>query len=140
MIDISKNINNSKLIKSIEVFLIVLFILLIAWDLYLAVTPPNGNTISRVIQDNVVSGKYILTYFWGAVCANLFFPLKQAPKINPTVGTIIMYIIAILIWIANPKELVESVLDTNIYRYGLSMVFGFIIGFIFWRQSLVGSN
>lgn len=134
MIELKKLINKDSIIKKIELFLIVLFIVLIAWDLFLAVTKPDNNTISNVIQNNVDSGIYILTYFWGAICANLFFPLKHKPKINPTVGTIVMYIIALLIWIANPKETVENMLDTNLYRYGLGMVFGFVVGFVFWRQ------
>ena len=134
MIELKKIVNSEVVIKRIENFLIVLFVVLIAWDLYLAVTKPDNNTISRVIQDNVDSGKYILTYFWGAICANVFFPIKHKPKINPTVGTIIMYVIALLIWIADPKETVEHFLDADLYRYGLGMVFGFIIGFVFWRQ------
>lgn len=134
MIELKKIVNSEVVIKRIENFLIVLFVVLIAWDLYLAVTKPDNNTISRVIQDNVDSGKYILTYFWGAICANVFFPIQHKPKINPTVGTIIMYVIALLIWIADPKETVEHFLDADLYRYGLGMVFGFIIGFVFWRQ------
>ncbi|WP_299385564.1 hypothetical protein [uncultured Lacinutrix sp.] len=136
MIEIKKIVNSEVVIKRIEYFLITLFVVLIAWDLYLAVTKPDNNTISRVIQINVDSGKYILTYFWGAICANVFFPLHRPPKINPTVGTIIMYVIALLIWIANPKETVEEFLDADLYRYGLGMVFGFIIGFVFWRQQV----
>ncbi len=136
MIEIKKLANSKVVIRRIELFLIVLFVVLIAWDLYLAITKPENNTISRVIQDNVDSGKYILTYFWGATCANIFFPLHRAPKINPTVGSIIMYVIALLIWIADPKETVEQFLDADLYRYGLGMVFGFIIGFVFWRQQV----
>ena len=47
-----------------------------------------------------------------------------------------MYVIALLIWIADPKETVEEFLDADLYRYGLGMVFGFIIGFVFWRQQV----
>jgi len=134
MIEIKKKVNDKNIIKRIEIFLIVLFIILIGWDLYLAVTLPDNNTISRVIQNNVDSGKYILTYFWGATCANVFFPLKRKPKINPTIGTIVMYVIALLIWRSNPEAHLEPIVATNLYHYGLVMVFGFVIGFIFWRQ------
>lgn len=140
MIEIKKIVNSNLVIKRIELFLIVLFIVLIVWDLYLAVTKPEFNTISRVIQDNVDSGKYLLTYFWGAICANIFFPLKRKPTINPTVGTIIMYVIALLIWTANPKEMIEPLVETNLLRFGLGMAFGFIIGFIFWRQQAVNGE
>ena len=137
MIEIKKIVNSEIVIKRIEIFLIVLFIVLIAWDLYLAIDDLKKNTISKVIQDNIESGKYILTYFWGAICANVFFPLHRKPKINPTIGTIVMYVIALLIWIANPTKNLDIGEEINLYPYALGMVFGFIIGFIFWRQQTI---
>jgi len=135
-------ITDEVVIKRIEYFLIILFLVLVAWDFLLALDNIKdvGNTISEVIQEHVGSGVFVLTYFWGAICANIFFPLKKEPKIDPTIGTIVMYVIAILIWIVNPNDDIENMLKLELYKNALGMAFGFIIGFIFWRQKLLKSE
>jgi len=127
-------INNDTVIKWLEYFLIALFVILIIWDFYLALDDLNNNTISKVIQNNVDSGLFILIYFWGAICANIFFPVRHKPRINPTVGTAILYIVAILIWIVDAGKKVDNIVTVDLYKNLLGMAFGFIIGFIFWRQ------
>lgn len=126
--------NDEQIIKRIQIFLIVLFSVLVLWDFLLALDCLDENTISNVIQNRVDSGLLVLTYFWGAVCANLFFPLKVSPKVNPIVGTIILYGIALLFIILNAEQQFNKLMSVDLYKYGSYMAFGFIIGLLFWRQ------
>lgn len=126
--------NDELIIKRIQIFLIVLFSVLILWDFLLALDCLDENTISNVIQNRVDSGLLVLTYFWGAVCANLFFPLKKQPKVNPIVGTIILYGIALLFVVLNAEQEFNKLLSVDLYKYGSYMAFGLIIGLLFWRQ------
>lgn len=134
-------INDAKIIKRIQYFLIILFVVLVAWDFLLALDCIDANTISMVIQSKVDSGLFILTYFWGAVCANLFFPCANKPKINPTIGTVILYVIALLIYVVDAESTVNSMMqgynEQTLLKYSLGMILGFIIGFVFWRQRYI---
>jgi len=120
-----------------QYFLIALFIVLIALDIYLAVDKIQNNTISTVIQDNTDNGLFILTYFWGAVAANLFFPTSKVRLVSQAVGVIILMTFASVIVIFNLEETVTyfmSLYGYNIYKYSISMGLGFIIGLLFWKQ------
>ncbi len=134
MRSLNQIVNDDVIIKRIQIFLIVLFTVLVLWDFLLALDCLDENTISRVIQNRVDSGLLVLTYFWGAVCANLFFPLKDDPKVNPTTGTIILYGIALMFVILNAEKQFDKFMTVDLYKYGTYMVFGFIIGLLFWRQ------
>lgn len=130
-------LNNTHLIKRIQYVLIAMFILLIALDVYLAVDSIDDNTISSIIKNNTDNGFFVLTYFWGAVAANLFFTTRGLKLVSPTVGTIILITIAFIIIAFNVGELLtDFMLDhyQGIYRYSISMVLGFVVGLLFWRQ------
>lgn len=130
-------LNNTHLIKRIQYVLIAMFILLIALDVYLAVDSIDDNTISSIIKNNTDNGFFVLTYFWGAVAANLFFTTRGLKLVSPTVGTIILVAIALIIIAFNIGELVTDFMLNHyhsIYRYSISMVLGFVVGLLFWRQ------
>jgi len=129
--------NNTHLIKRIQYVLIALFVLLIVLDVYLAVDSIDNNTISSIIKNNTDNGFFVLTYFWGAVAANLFFTTRRVKLVSPTVGTIILVTIALLIVAFNIGELVTDFMEDHyygIYRYSISMGLGILIGLLFWRQ------
>lgn len=123
------------LVRRVQYILIGLFIFLIGFDIYLAVT--DSNTISNVIRDQTDNGFFILTYFWGIVAANVFITREGKPWISGTIGSIIVMGIALLIAIFNVESMVGSYLADHEYefsRYLLSMALGLLIGIIFWRQ------
>lgn len=60
---IQQFLNNTQLIKRIQYFLIAMFVLLIALDVYLAVDTIDNNTISSIIKNNTDNGLFVLTYF-----------------------------------------------------------------------------
>lgn len=130
-------LNNTHLIKRIQYVLIALFVLLIVLDVYLSVDSIDNNTISSIIKNNTDNGFFVLTYFWGAVAANLFFTTRRVKLVSPTVGTIILVTIALLIVAFNIGELVTDFIEDHyygIYRYSISMGLGILIGLLFWRQ------
>jgi len=136
MTDFKTLIDDPIFIKRVQYFLITLFTILILWDFLLALDCVDNNTISGVIQNTVDSGLFVLTYFWGAVCANVFFPCENKPKINGTIGTIILYAIALLIVLVDAEKTVDSMMSVDLYKHGLGMAIGFIIGLVFWRQQV----
>lgn len=130
-------VNDYKFVKKIQYILIGLFLMVIALDVYLALDKEDGNTISNVIQLKTDNGLFILTYFWGAIAANLFFIRFKEPFINGTIGSIIVIGIALLFAIFNIEQEVKQLLNFAEYdflTYALSMLFGLCIGLIFWRQ------
>ena len=130
-------INDPKFVKKVQYVLIALFLLVVALDVYLALDKEDGNTISNVIQLKTDNGLFILTYFWGAIAANLFFIRFKEPYISGTLGSIIVISIAILFAILNVEIEVKELFNTTEYdflTYVLSMLFGLCIGLIFWRQ------
>ena len=134
---ISTYVNDRKFIKKVQFTLIVLFILLIALDIYLALDKTKNNTISNVIQKYTDSGLFVLTYFWGALAANIFFTRKSPQLISPLYGTIIVIAIAILMIFFNIEPKVNTIwvnIKYNLSVYSISMTLGFLVGLIFWRQ------
>ena len=134
---ISTYLNDQKFIKRVQFTLIVLFILLIALDIYLALDKTKNNTISDIIQNYADSGLFVLTYFWGALAANIFFTRKSPQLINPLAGTIIVIAIAILMILFNIEPKVSTMwtnIKYNLSVYSISMTLGFLVGLVFWRQ------
>ena len=134
---LKKFLNNTSIIKRIQYFLIAMFVLLIALDIYLAVDSIDNNTISSIIKNNMDNGFFVLTYFWGAVAANLFFTTRSLKLVSPTVGTIILVTIALIIVVFNVGKLVTDFLENHYYgisRYSISMALGIAVGLLFWRQ------
>ena len=134
---ISKYLNDQKLIKKVQYTLIVLFALLIALDIYLALDKTENNTISNIIQNFADSGLFVLTYFWGAVAANLFFTRKSTQLISPLAGTFIVIALAILMIVFNIEPKISTLWENikyNLSVYSISMTLGFIVGLVFWRQ------
>ena len=128
-----------KVVKRVQYILIGLFIFLIGFDIYLAVT--DSETISNVIRDQTDNGLFILTYFWGIVAANLFITRKGKPWINGTVGSIIVIGIALILAIFNVETMVRTYFSEHEYafsRYSLSMGLGLLVGIVFWRQKHPG--
>ena len=137
MQSISTYLNDQKFIKRVQFTLIVLFILLIALDIYLALDKTKNNTISNIIQNYTDSGLFVLTYFWGALAANIFFTRKSRQLINPLAGTIIVISIAILMILFNIEPKVSTMwtnIKYNLSVYSISMTLGFMVGLLFWRQ------
>ena len=130
-------LNDQKFIKKVQYTLIILFILLIALDIYLALDKTKNNTISNIIQNYADSGLFVLTYFWGALAANIFFTRKSPHLINPLAGTVIVISIAILMILFNIEPKVSSMwadIKYNLSVYSISMTLGFFVGLIFWTQ------
>ena len=134
---ISTYLNDQKFIKRVQFTLIVLFIFLIALDIYLALDNTKNNTISDIIQNYADSGLFVLTYFWGALAANIFFTRKTPQLINPLAGTIIVIAIAVLMILFNIEPKVSTMwtdIKYNLSVYSISMTLGFMVGLLFWRQ------
>ena len=137
MQSISTYLNDQKFIKKVQFTLIVLFIFLIALDIYLALDKTKNNTISDIIQNYADSGLFVLTYFWGALAANIFFTRKTPQLINPLAGTIIVIAIAVLMILFNIEPKVSTMwtdIKYNLSVYSISMTLGFMVGLLFWRQ------
>ena len=134
---ITKYLNDQKFIKKVQYTLIVLFILLIALDIYLALDKTNNNTISNIIKNYTDSGLFVLTYFWGALAANIFFTRKSPQLISPLAGTLIIIAIAVLIVLFNIEPKLSTIwadIKYNLSVYSISMTLGLFVGLIFWRQ------
>ncbi len=130
-------ISNEKFVKKVQYILIGLFLFVLALDVYLALDGKENNTVSNIIKDKTENGWFIITYFWGAVAANLFFIRFNKPIVNGTVGSIIVIGIALLISIFNVESHATNFITSHEYSfsvYFLSMIFGVIIGLLFWRQ------
>lgn len=136
-------ISNEKFIRKVQFILIGLFLFVLALDVYLALDKEDGNTISNVIQNNTDNGLFILTYFWGAIAANLFFIRFKKPFINGSLGSIVVILVAILIATLNVESNLTNFMVSQNYNfsvYFLSMAFGAIIGLLFWRQEGIIKN
>ncbi len=134
---LSELINDTKFIKKVQYVLIVLFLIIIALDIYLALDAIDDNTISNVIKDTTDNGFFALTYLWGAIAANLFLYSTKPSGFSSGVGFIIVVLIAILIFIFNIEQFVDSFFikhQYNISIYIISMSFGLLVGWLFWRQ------
>ncbi len=134
MKSISTYISDKGFIKKAQKVLIVLFLLLIAIDIYLAVS--DSKTISNVIKEYTDNGLFVLTYFWGALVANLFITTLKK-RVDGTIGSIIVIGIALIMVLFNIEPKVSSFLannEFNISIYSISMIAGFLIGLLFWRQ------
>ena len=134
---ISTYLNDQKFIKRVQFTLIALFIILIALDIYLALDKTKNNTISNIIQNYADSGLFVLTYFWGALAATIFFTRKSSQLINPLAGTMIVIAIAILMILFNIEPKVSTMwtnIKYNLSVYSISMTLGFLVGLVFWRQ------
>lgn len=134
---LSKLITDQNFVKKVQYVMIALFVVIIGLDIYLALDAIDGNTISNVIRLKTDNGVFVLTYFWGAIAANLFFSTKKHSDFNGTIGSIIVVLIAILFIIFNVEKYVDSYFvahQYNISIYSLSMAFGLIIGLLFWKQ------
>ena len=126
---------HEKTIRRVQYLLIGLFIFLIGFDIYLAVT--DSVTISNVIKEKTDNGFFILTYFWGAIAANLFISRKKKPLASGTAGSIIVIGIALIIMIFNVESMVSQYFEDHNYQlsqYSLSMALGLLTGILFWRQ------
>lgn len=133
-----------KLVRIVQYILIGLFVVLIIFDIILAAT--NNITISEVIKGETEKAFFVLTYFWGAVAINLFFTRKSKKLVHEVTGTIILFLIAALIYFLKIGPfLIETVAKTpnqptqNEIRiaHAISMAFGLLIGYLFWRQDHV---
>lgn len=130
-------LNDKVLIRRVQYVLIFLFVCLIGLDIYLALDKIPNNTISNVILDKTDNGLFVLTYFWGAIAANLFFTKKRPKVISPVLGTTAIIALALLIILFNIEPKVAKMFEDikyNISIYSLSMVLGFVAGVVFWRQ------
>lgn len=137
MKDFSKILNDKRLIKTIQYVLISLFIVLVGLDIYLALDKIDDNTISMVILNNTDNGLFVLTYFWGAIAANLFFTTRQLPLVSPVVGSIILVALSFLIPLFDLEPKLNAYLVDHNYGlsvYSISMSLGFLMAYIFWRQ------
>ena len=137
MENITTLINNHNLVKKVQYILIAIFLIIIGLDIYLALDSAEGNTISNVIQNHTDNGLFVLTYFWGCIAANLFFTIKNEPLVNSNIGTLIVIAIAFLMILFNVEPLVDDFFKNHNYNisiYSISMILGFSIGMVFWRQ------
>ncbi len=137
---VEKLLDNDAFIKKIQYIIVILFILLIALDVYLAIdNTVDDDTISNIIKSYTDNGLYILTFFWGAIVANFFLPTNKPLLVSGTVGSIILLVIALFIYWFSLGTLVSSMIgqtenDIRI-AHAIYMVIGFLLGYLLWRQS-----
>lgn len=139
---LSDLINDPKFIKKVQYILIALFIIIIGLDVYLALDNIDNNTISNVIKDNTDNGLFVLTYLWGAIAANLFLYSSKPIDFSSGIGFIIVILVAALIIIFDLEKYIDSYFvkhQFNISIYTISMSFGILIGWLFWRQEPIDS-
>lgn len=139
MFSFNQLLHNDAFIKRVQYVIITLFVLLIAFDIYLAVDSTiEDDTISSIIKSYTDDGLYILTFFWGALATNFFFPTKPPLLVSKTLGSIILIVIAIFIYLFNLGPMVRHMIGSseNDIRlaHAIYMLFGFIMAFLFWRQ------
>ena len=141
MLNVTRLLHNDAFIKRVQYLIITLFILLIAFDIYLAVDSTiDEDTISRIIKSYTDDGLYILTFFWGALVANFFFPTKKHLLVSGTVGSIILMVIAVFIYLFNLGPIVRTMIgptenDIRI-AHAIYMGIGFLMAFVLWRQPI----
>jgi len=136
---IDQLLKNDTFVKRVQYLIITLFILLIAFDVYLAIdNTAEDDTISKILLTYTDNGLYILTFFWGAIVANFFFPTKHPLLVSGTVGSIILIVIAIFIYLFSLGTMVGDMIgpteDDIRIAHGIYMVIGFLMGYLLWRQ------
>ncbi len=138
MLSLNKLLDNDAFVKRVQYLIITLFILLIAFDIYLAIdNTSDEDTISRILKNYTDNG-YLLTFFWGALTANFFFTTKQPLLVSGTVGSIILVVIAFFIYWLSLGTMVKNLIgqtenDIRI-AHGIYMIIGFLLAFLLWRQ------
>ena len=136
---INQLLDQNAFIKKVQYLIITLFLLLIAFDIYLAVdTTTDNDTISRIIKTYTDNGLYVLTFFWGALAANFFFTTKHVLLVSGTIGSIILVVLAFFIYWFSLGTKVETIIgptenDIRI-AHAIYMIVGFLIAFLVWRQ------
>lgn len=130
-----------KLVRVVQYVLMGLFVFLILFDIILAAT--DNITISEVIKGETEKAFFVLTYFWGALAMNLFITRKSKKLVSDVVGTFILFGVAALIFflkigpllIAAVSEIPSQPTQNEIrIAHAISMAFGMLIGYLFWRQ------
>lgn len=130
-----------RLVRMVQYILMGLFVFLILFDIILAAT--DNITISEVIKGETEKAFFVLTYFWGGLAMNLFITRKSKKLVSDVVGTIILFGIAVLIFFLKLGPLLIDAISErpsqptqNEIRiaHGISMAFGMLIGYLFWRQ------
>lgn len=135
--NISKFLTDTSIIRKVQYVLIGLFMIVVGLDIYLALDSIDGNTISNIIKNKTDNGFFVLTYFWGAIASNFFLYDPKSLDFSGTIGSIIVILFAILIIIFDIEQIVDNFFinhQYNISIYTLSMSFGLLVGWLFWRQ------
>ncbi|MDC8005768.1 hypothetical protein POV27_17075 [Aureisphaera galaxeae] len=130
--------NHPKFVRRVQAILIGLFIFLVAFDIYLAVT--DQDTISNVIKRATDNGLFVLTYLWGILATNLFITRKGKKLVHEILGTTLVVFIALLIEIFDiGKDITTMCLEMNQPKLAhlISMVFGSLVAVLVWRQDHV---
>lgn len=131
-------LSNDAFVKKVQHLIITLFILLIAFDIYLAIdNTAKEDTISQILKNYTDNG-YMLTFFWGALTTNFFFTTKHPLLVSGTVGSIILVVVAFFIYWLNLGTMVKNMIgqtenDIRI-AHGIYMIIGFLMAFLLWRQ------
>ena len=128
-------VSNPKGVRRVQYVLIGLFIFLVAFDIFLAAT--NKPTISNVVKQGTENGFFVLTYFWGVLAVNLFITQKKEKLVHEITGTAIIIIIALtIVFLGIGKRITDLCIEQHvpILAHFISMVFGLIVGILFWRQ------
>ncbi len=142
MQSINQLLDNDAVIKRVQNVIITLFILLIAFDIYLAVDESVDNdTISNIIKSYTDDGLYILTFFWGALAVNFFFPTKPPLLVSGTVGSLILVIFAVFIYLFSLGTMVREMIgptENDIrFAHAIYMLFGAVMAYFLWRQPFI---
>ena len=139
MQNINQLLDNDAFIKRVQYVIITLFVLLIAFDIYLAVdSSVEDDTISRIIKSYTDDGLYILTFFWGALVVNFFFPTERQLIVSGTIGSLILVVVAIFIYLFSLGTKVRNMVgptDNDIrIAHAIYMLIGAIMAYVLWRQ------
>lgn len=140
---IDQLLENDTFVKRVQYLIITLFVLLIVFDVYLAIdNTVEDDTISNIIKSYTDNGLYVLTFFWGALVANFFFPTSKSLLVSGTLGSIILLVLALFIYWFSLGTMVRNMIgptenDIRI-AHAIYMAIGFLLGYLLWRQSSNG--
>ena len=126
-----RNIINSKTAQITQVFIIVLILSLVMWDVYLYLNDEKEN-VSTVIRENAKGKLFVITWMWGILSSHLFVIKKETNgKIPEPVAILVLFLMTIIIFLLGryiPDEMPQ-------YMQIIFLFFGGITGYYLWPQS-----
>ncbi|WGK64284.1 hypothetical protein [Croceiramulus getboli] len=128
---------NPRTVRRVQQILIFTFIALIIFDLFLAILPPEGDTISQIIQRSTEEGLFVLCYLWGVLGSHFFLAHKGKKLLPELLGVTLILAIAVLIFFLDNRSLIdfETTAGNQLQlMYLVDLLTGLVLGRLFWPQ------